>query len=76
MTKLRPAIAALLAFTALTPAIAAPAVKPAAPAVAAPALSQTDEASKFAKQMLSDATAALTNRAPAMRKGSPPSRKC
>ncbi|MEQ1930705.1 MAG: ABC transporter substrate-binding protein [Parvularculaceae bacterium] len=60
MTKLRPAIAALLAFTALTPAIAAPAVKPAGPAVAAPALSQTDEASKFAKQMLSDATAALT----------------
>ena len=58
MTKLAPALAALLALA--TPAAAAPATQPAAPAATAPALSQTEEASSFARQMLKDATAALT----------------
>lgn len=61
MTKNRLALTALLGLTALAPAFAAPAASPAtAPATTAPVLSQTEEASKFARQMLADATAALT----------------
>jgi phospholipid transport system substrate-binding protein len=61
LMKSRFALAALLAFSALQPAMAAtkaaPAAAPAAPAAAA---SQTEAASAFAKRMLDDATAALT----------------
>lgn len=56
-------LAAALAFAAISPTLAAPAATSAPAATApAPALSQTEEASKFAKQMLSDATAALTKK--------------
>jgi phospholipid transport system substrate-binding protein len=59
MSKLRLA-ALLLACSALSPALAAQATQSAPATTAKPALSQTEEASAFAKQMLGDATAALT----------------
>ncbi|NWG72542.1 MAG: ABC transporter substrate-binding protein [Parvularculaceae bacterium] len=58
MTKNHLALVAILLASTLPPAMAAPAAAPAT--ATAPALSQTEEASRFAKQMLSDATAALT----------------